>query len=71
MHPSVCVQCGRHSDGYRTYIGLQRGDFAARYVLNVCWSCFEVYITMAHSAASTWKRVEPGRQLTLPVASRT
>lgn len=69
MTPSVCAQCGRYSDDYRSYIGLQRGEFSARYVLNVCWPCFEVYITMAHSAASHWKRVAPGRQLRLPTAA--
>jgi len=69
MHASVCSQCGKYSDEYSTYIGLQRGSFSARYVLKVCWPCFEVYIAMAHGAASHWRRVEPGRQLTLPVAA--
>jgi hypothetical protein len=69
MVPNVCAQCGCYSDDYRTYIGLSRGSFAARYVLNVCWPCFEVYITMAHSSASHWKRISPEKQLRLPAAA--
>ena len=71
MASRFCAQCGRYADDYRTFIGLQRGSFAARYVLDVCWPCFEVFITMAHSSSTSWRRVPAGVQVKLPLAAAT
>jgi len=59
MHRDICEQCSSRTDGYTTYIGLQRGEFKATYQLNVCWNCFDIYREMAHTTAFTWLRLQP------------
>jgi hypothetical protein len=67
MKQSICGQCFNPTDGYTTYIGLQRGTFKATYQLQVCWNCFEIYREMAHSTATRWLRLQPAQQVKLPL----
>ena len=67
MQQDICGQCFNVFDGYTTYIGLQRGSFKATYQLNVCWNCFDVYREMAHSTAFKWLRLQPEKQVKLPL----
>lgn len=64
-----CAQCGLDSFGETTTITLRRYGFHAKYHLAVCWHCFEVYRTMAHTSAHSWRRLPDNEQLKLRVAA--
>jgi hypothetical protein len=67
MNRTVCDQCTEWTDGYTTYMALQRGSFKATYRLNICWNCFDIFREMAHSTAFKWLRLQPEQRATLPL----